>query len=199
MSHDSLYRDPRAGFWREHFEAALAYDDYLDGSDAIHADKWRALAKQLPTLPEDDRNRLQGHRRRLNLLVYSGIWCGDCVRQGPMLHDLAEATGSQVDLRFLDRDHSEPLQDELRILGATRVPVAVFLTEDFHEIGRFGDRLLTIYRAKFERELGEACSSGLFAPPVAELKAELCEWRDIFERMLIMARLAPPLRARYED
>ena len=66
-------------------------------------------------------------------------------------------------------------------------------------MGRFGDRLLSAYRAKAARELGEACSTGLFAPPIDELLAERSEWLDIFERMLLMLRLAPPLRARYGD
>ncbi len=193
------YYDARAGFWREHFERALPYGDYLASGEAIHAEKWRSMAESVPAPDAETRGRLSGHGRRLNVLVYSGIWCGDCVRQGPMLLRLAEAVGDDIDLRFLDRGDSESLQDELRILGALRVPVVVFLTEDFHEVGRFGDRLLTVYRAKCERELGEACSSGIFAPPQAELQGELAEWADIFERMLRMVRLAPPLRARYND
>ena len=32
-----------------------------------------------------------------------------------------------------------------------------------------------------------------------QLAAELAEWADIVERMLLMLRLAPPLRARHGD
>ena len=199
MAEKPKYYDTRAEFWREHFESARAYEDYLAASDPIHADKWREMAKQIPAPDDALRDRLQGHGRRMNVLVYSGIWCGDCVRQGPMLQALVQAAGEVVDLHFFERADSVPLQDELRVLGALRVPVIVFLSEDFHEVGRFGDRLLTVYRAKAERELGQACSTGLFAPPDAELAAELGEWADIFERMLLMLRLSPPLRARYGD
>lgn len=199
MNRDSRYYDLRADFWRDHFEKSESYEGYLDASDEIHADKWREMARTIPALADEDRDRLRGHGRRVNVLVYSGVWCGDCVRQGPMLARLAEAVGDELDLRFIDREASAALGDELRILGAMRVPVVVFLTEDFHEIGRFGDRLLTVYRAKCARELGEACSTGLFAPPPEELRAELAEWTDILERMLRMARLAPPLRARHGD
>ncbi len=125
--------------------------------------------------------------------------CTENVFSVDMFHRIAEAIGSEADLGFVERDSSEELQDELRVLGALRVPVVVFLTEDFHEIGRFGDRLLTVYRAKARNEFGAACSTGLVAPPKDELLAELTEWVDIFERMLLMARLAPPLRARYGD
>jgi len=115
-----------------------------------------------------------------------------------MIRRIAEACASAT-VRVIDRDVSEELKDELRILGAMRVPVVVFLTEEFMEIGRFGDRLLTVYRAKAERELGAACDTGLVAPPQDKLAAEQGEWLDIFERMLLMARLAPGLRQKHGD
>lgn len=199
MAEKPKYYDKRSDFWKKHFERGEDYETYLKNGEADKASKWRAMAENIPTLSDDQTKRLTGHNRRLNILVYSGIWCGDCVRQGPMFHRIAQAVGGGTDLRFVERDDSEDLQDELRVLGALRVPVVVFITEDFHEIGRFGDRLLTVYRAKLRNELGAACSTGLVAPPGEELLAEMGEWVDIFERMLIMARLAPPLRARYDD
>lgn len=199
MPEKPKYYDKRSDFWKKHFERGLAYEAYLKSSESDKAARWAAMAKEVPAPDEEQKKRLAGHNRRLNVLVYSGIWCGDCVRQGPMFHHIAEAIGADADLRFVDRDSSEELQEELRVLGALRVPVVVFLTEDFHEIGRFGDRLLTVYRSKARNELGAACSTGLVAPPKDELLAELNEWVDIFERMLLMARLAPPLRARYGD
>jgi thiol-disulfide isomerase/thioredoxin len=193
------YYDKRSEFWKGFFEQALSYDAYLKSSEADKSAKWSAMAEKVPAVDEQQKQRLSGPPRILNVLVYSGIWCGDCVRQGPMLQRIAEAAGDNVELRLIDRDASEELQDELRILGALRVPVVVFLTEDFHEVGRFGDRLLTVYRAKARNELGAACSTGIVAPPEGELLAEMGEWVDIFERMLTMARLAPPLRERHSD
>jgi hypothetical protein len=135
----------------------------------------------------------------MHVLISSGVWCGDCVRQGPMIHALAEACGPRVQDRWIDRETSAQLQQELRTLGGKRVPVAVFLSEDFFEIGRFGDRMLAAYRAKAARELGPACDAGIVPPPPEQLAAELQEWADIFERMLLMLRLSPQLRARYGD
>ena len=79
-----------------------------------------------------------------------------------------------------------------------RVPMVVFLTEDFHEIGRWGDRPLAVYRDKAVTELGAACPLPGSADGGA-LAAETAEWLDVFERMILMARLAPPLRARHGD
>jgi len=199
MTEKPKYRDKRASFWKEHFDLGMPYEEYLERSDPAHAAKWQKMAAALPALSGEQAARLKNHNRRLNVLVYSGIWCGDCVRQGPMIEAITEAGGPEINLRFIERDASEELQDELRVLGALRVPVVVFFSEDFFEVGRFGDRLLTVYRRKAERETGAACDAGLVAPESEELAAEQAEWIDIFERMLLMLRLAPPLRERYGD
>lgn len=199
MAATQKYFDRRAPFWREHFERALKYEAYLNASDPAQAERWVRMAERIPPLASEQAERLRGHGRRMRVLVYSGVWCGDCVRQGPMLRRIAEACGPDVEIRFIDRDASEELKDELRILGAMRVPIVVFLSEDDFEVGRFGDRLLTIYRAKAAREVGPACSAGIVAPPPDELAAEQGEWVDIFERMLLMLRLSPMLRERYGD
>ncbi|MHC4605595.1 MAG: thioredoxin family protein [Planctomycetota bacterium] len=193
MSEKPIYRDKRSDFWKRIFEEALPYDEYLAASPEDMSARWKTMAGQIPELVADQRARVAGHNRRLNVLVYSGVWCGDCVRQGPMLRVIAEAVGREADLRFVERDASEELQEELRILGALRVPVAVFLSEDFHEIGRFGDRMLTVYRRKARSEPGPA------APSREELALEMEEWVAIFERALLMARLSPPLRERHGD
>ena len=100
----------------------------------------------------------------------------------PIVARLAEAAGPPVDLRFVDRDADAipELRDE-RVLGAMRAPMVVFLTEDFHEIGRYGDRPLTVYREKAATELGAACPLPGSADGGA-LAAETAEWLDVFER-----------------
>jgi hypothetical protein len=193
------YRDARSDFWKRHFEAAIPYDGYLSRSDPQKAARWSALAATIPPLTKEQGDRLSGFGRKLNVLVYSGVWCGDCVRQGPMIEMISRSCGEGVQARFIERDESEPLREELRILGALRVPVAVFLTEDFFEIARFGDRTLSTYRAKARRDIGPACYAGLIPPPADELAAEVEEWVATFERILLMLRLSPMLRERYGD
>lgn len=116
-----------------------------------------------------------------------------------MIRQIVDACDEQVELRVIDRDVDEALRDEVRILGAARVPVVVFLTENFHEAGRFGDRMLTTYRRKAETEIGAACAVPTAQLPPEELGAERDEWLDIIERMLLMVRLAPQLRQRHGD
>jgi hypothetical protein len=188
------YLDIRSDFWKSAFEQATDYDTYLRESPASNAARWREAASRLPALAPEDRARLVGHGCPVNLLLVSGVWCGDCVRQGPMIKQLADAVGPDLTLRVIDRDADPAVRDEVRILGAMRVPVAVFLTTHFLEVGRFGDRMLSTYRRKAVTEVGAACPLPTARTPVDELIAERAEWLDIFERMLLMVRLSPVTR-----
>ena len=105
---------------------------------------------------------------------------------------------SRLDLRFVERVN-DALADELRINGAFKVPVVVLLSEDFYEVARIGDRMLSIYRKKAQRELGPACEVGLVPPAAEELAVEIDEWLDEFERAQWILRLSPLLRERYGD
>lgn len=197
------YHDPRSDFWQRCFDQAHDYDTYLADSPDKHSERWVNMAKELPALTDEQVGRLRGYNRKLNVLVSSGVWCGDCVRQVPMhkqIVDAANADGDgNVKLRIIDRDADEQLREELRIVGAMRVPMVVFLSEDFWEVQREGDRSLTAYRLKAEREVGAACALGIIAPPPDELAAEQAEWVDAFEQALLKLRLSPPLREQYGD
>jgi thiol-disulfide isomerase/thioredoxin len=148
-------------------------------------------------LNDEHAKRLEGYNRVLRVLFYCGSWCFDCARAGPILKRLVEAAGPKVEMRLIDREASDELKDELRLLGATRVPVAVFLTEDFWEVARVGDRTLSVYRSKMAREIGRGVDQGILSPQAKQ--RELEEWLDVVERALIMVRIAPLLRKRYGD
>jgi len=197
MAEPPKYFDPHSDLWRAAFDAGKPYEQYLADAPPDKADRWREMAEQTPPLNDQQADRLAGFNRTLNAVALSGVWCGDCVRQGPMLHRIATTAG--VDLRWVERDDLPQFRDELRIAGAMRVPVVLFCTEDFWELGRFGDRLLTVYRRKLANEMGAACPVPYATPPEGELAAEQGEWVDIVERMLLIARLSPPLREKHGD
>ena len=194
----AAYFDRRSRLFETAFASALPYSDYLATGDRRERAVWSATEATLPPLPDDAAVRLDTAGRCLNLLCLSGIWCSDCARSVPIVGRLARTAGPSVSLRVLDRDRMPEVRDELRVLGAMRVPMVVFLTEDFHEVGRYGDRPLAVYRKKAAIELGAACPLPGKADPEA-LAAETGEWLEFFERMILMARLAPPLCARHGD
>ena len=197
LTEKPAYYDVRSDFWRRHWEMAQDYDAFIEGADPRFAERWRERAGRTPELTEEQLSRLKGYERELNVLVYAGAWCGDCARTGPMLKKIADACGEKTTVRVIAREGSEDLQDELRILGALRVPVVVFLSEDFFEVGREGDRTLSVYRAKAAREVGRDFDAGILTPKA--LSAEFDEWVNLFEKTLIKLRLAPFYRKRYGD
>lgn len=197
MSNQADYRDKRSDFFKACFGKALNYRDYLATGEPVHKQRW-GEHYQAVELAEPDKDRIKTFVRRLNVLFMSGIWCGDCVRQGPVVERIAEAS-DLIDLRFIDNKQYPELAEELRLNGASKVPVAVFLSEDFFELARFGDRHLNIYRKKLAEELGPACATGLLVPDENVMHRDLQDWLDIFERVQDMLRLAPMLRKRYND
>ena len=197
MDTTAKYYDRRAEFFKAYFDKGLDYSAYLSTGTPNHKRKWDDFSTKIE-LSVEQRQLLAAFNRQMKILVMSGIWCGDCARQGPLIQALQEAS-SVIETRFIDNRENPELQDELRILGAMRVPVILVLSEDFFEVTRFGDRTLASYRRKAQTELGPACDAGLLPAGDSELRAEAQDWVEIFERCQLMLRLAPMLRERYQD
>ncbi len=180
------------------FTGALGYDAYVKSGKPAHIENWsKVLERAALTGPQ--RGLVESFVRRMNVLVLSGTWCGDCVQQCPILRRIEEANPGRVAVRFLDRDEHRDLSDPVMICGGLRVPTVIFLNEDFEFCGLLGDRTLSRYRALAARQLGPSCP--LPGAPLAqdELNASTQDWVDEFERVQLLLRLSPKLRERYGD
>jgi thiol-disulfide isomerase/thioredoxin len=187
-----------AAFFSKKFDAALSYDDYVATGTDEQRRRWRQVY-DLARLDDAQRRLVGGFVREMNVLVVSGIWCGDCVQQCPLLARVAEANLAKVRLRFVDRDQHRDLIEPLRINGGDRVPVAAFLAEDFEPCAVFGDRTLARYRALAAKQLGAACPIGVVAPDADEMRQTLQDWLNEFERVQLMLRLSARLRQKHGD
>lgn len=193
----ATYFDTHADFFQRYYLQGQPYAAYVASAEPQQVAKVRDYEAAITLTPAQEA-LLRSYTRRMHVLVLSGLWCGDCTRQVPMLASIERAC-PLIEMRYLDsRAHAE-LHNQLRINGALKVPVIVVLTEDFFELARFGDRHLSVYRRKSATELGPACDTGLIPPPDDVLALELAEWCDFFERLQLMLRLAPLLRQRYGD
>src|SRR5690606_22021880 len=119
--------------------------------DAVHA---RAA------LSDAQQQLLQSFRRRMNVLVVAGAWCGDCVDQCPIFDRFA-AENENIHIRYFDRDDHPDLAEELSVCGGARVPAVQFLSEDGYPCGRYGDRTLSKYREIATSQTGAACPTGI--------------------------------------
>lgn len=106
----------------------------------------------------------------MHVLCLAGAWCGDCVLQGPILQRVSEAS-----------------------------PAVVFLSEDFEECGRYGDRTIAMYRRMAHERLGAACPTGLAVPEDGYVDAVIGDWMDEVERVQLLLRLSPRLRLKHSD
>ncbi|MBI4278168.1 MAG: thioredoxin family protein [Armatimonadetes bacterium] len=184
--------------WETEFRAGLEYDAFLEKfATPQHRDRWKTVYDQL-RLTDAQREMLAGFTRRMHILCVTGAWCGDCVRQCPIIQRIAEAA-PMISYRLVDRDDRPDVQREVALNQGLRVPVFVFLSEDFHECGRYGDRVLAYYRQMAQDQLGPACPTGIVAPGSQLLQEATQQWLNEVERVQLMLRLSKRLRARHGD
>src|SRR5579875_2110824 len=188
----------QASFLAEKFAAALPYDRYVRTGNGEQQQRWQQVYTAAQAT-EPQKQLVGGFVRDMKVLIVSGIWCGDCVQQCPLLQRIAEANPSRIDLRLLDRDQHRDLTEKVRINAGDRVPVALFLAEDHEPCSVLGDRTLNRYRALAARQLGPSCPTGIVAPPADELAATVQDWLNEFERVQLMLRLSSRLRQKHND
>lgn len=132
------------------------------------------------------------------------------VRIGDVMTDLGFISAAQRDLALAAQSGYESFDSwdlavarELAICGAPRVPVFVFLSEDWFECERFGDRTLATYRERARKQLsgleGATCPTGLMAPDPNLLAANVAEWLSHIERVQWMLLTSPRLTAKHGE
>jgi len=194
--------------WQEAYTRALPYEEFLAryGTEA-HRQRWQAASARA-ALTGAQRTLLEGFQRQMHLLCLAGTWCGDCVRDGAILQRIVESA-PRAEMRFLDRDENSEIAQTLAINGGLRIPIVVFLSEDFIECARYGERTLATYRKMAAERLGTAAAddgaehapvvAGAPATPEEYYAAVVQDWMDEIERVQLLLRLSPRLRALHGD
>ncbi|MDX2132731.1 MAG: thioredoxin family protein [Planctomycetota bacterium] len=187
---------------RSKFADAMPYDAYIRSGTPSQLDAWRSferVARNHASLDSHQRSAMSDFARRVNVLVLSGLWCGDCVAQCPLLQIIAEGKPDLIDLRFLDRDAHADLAEMVMIAGGRRVPTAIFMNEDYEFVSLMGDKSLARLRSLASASLGPSCPLPTAEVPPDEIEATLQDWLREFERVHLLLRLSPKLRERYND
>jgi thiol-disulfide isomerase/thioredoxin len=184
--------------YKKFFSVGLSYHDFL----ARHANsnqqaRWQATYDEVH-LSEPQTSLLKSFKRRQPVLCLAGAWCGDCSQQCPLFERFAQETAN-IELRFLDRDTHPELASEIKICGGGRVPIVVFLSEDYQFVALGGDRTLAKYRNLAKNQLGSSCPTGLVKPEAELFQAVIQEWLDQLERAQLILRLSPRLRQLHND
>jgi len=189
------------------FARAKTYPQYLTTAKPNELANWQNFEARV-RLSADQQQMLKGISRRINILVISGTWCGDCVQQVPILAqaervspaNLASGNASPgIALRLIDRDVEAAFAAPFKICGGQRVPAAIFLNEDFEFVSLIGDKTLSRFRLLAQRTLGAACAVPGAAVPEDEISQCASDWLSEIERVALLLRLSAKLRQRHND
>ena len=173
----------------ENFQQALSYGDFLDRhASPDQRQQWDDFHRSIQ-LTTGQRDLLAGFTRQQRVLCLAGSWCGDCVRQGPIAQAIADANPC-IDLRLIDRDHDASPVADLAINAGARVPVTVFMAEDFEPVSVFGDRTIHYYRHMAAQQFGASCPVPGAGLPDDVQAAAVQDWLDEFERVHLLLRLS---------
>jgi thiol-disulfide isomerase/thioredoxin len=182
----------------DRFASALPYDRYVQTGNEEQQRRWKQVY-DAARLNDTQKGLVAGFVRNMKILIFSGIWCGDCIQQCPLIQRIVEANPARIDLRFVERPRESELPSEVRINAGSRVPVVIFLSEDNEWCATAGDRTIHRYRALAHARLGPLCPTGIVAPEKDELDATLTDWLNEVERVQLMLRLTPRFRQKYQD
>jgi thiol-disulfide isomerase/thioredoxin len=182
----------------ERFSAALPMDHFLSKyGSAAHRDRWKSTYDAVQ-LTASQKELLGSFKRKTNVMVLAGAWCGDCSGQCPIFGRFAEAA-PVLNVRYLDNADHADVQHELSINGGKRVPVAVFFSEDGYEVLRYGERPLSKYREMIRNSTGDSCPTGIGVSKDPLLVQITQDWLNEFERVQWILRLSARLRKMHGD
>ena len=182
-----------APFLESKHSAGLLYEQYIQSGTDQQYEDWKAIYDQ-SALTDRQKQLLGSFERKMNVIALSGIWCGDCVQQGPLVARIAEAAPQSILLRWLDRGQHLDLQAQVAINAGHRVPVLIFCAQDFELVSWYGNRTLHRYRAVAQQQLGPSCPMPGAAVPDQQQHETLQDWLDQFERVHLLLRLSTRLR-----
>lgn len=89
---------------------------------------------------EDDRDFFDSlsNRDDLRCIILAADWCGDVVRNIPVVFRSLEISGIQVEVMI--KEQHEDLMDEYLTLGGKSIPVVIFADTGGHVLGQWGPR-----------------------------------------------------------
>ena len=73
----------RDAYFSDQFTSGLPYGQYLQNGDAEQKRRWTQVY-DAAHLNGEQTELVGSFARQMKILVFSGLWCGDCVQQCPL-------------------------------------------------------------------------------------------------------------------
>ena len=140
--------------WKSIFTSGLAYDPWLQsGTSPENRDRMETLRQSLVLEPQVA-GALAALPRPVRVVAIAEDWCGDVVRQVPVLVRMAQAAPN-LEVRFVTRAQYPEVFVRFLTNGGEAIPKFIFLSEAWVECGNWGPMAAPL------RELiarGKACN-----------------------------------------
>jgi thioredoxin family protein len=123
--------------FRELWQNALSYQDFIAGCKAEHCGLWEGVYK-LARIPAWAAAAVPAGTVR-KLLVIAEDWCGDASNTVPVVAKLVD-TVPGLELKVILRDANSEVMDRYLTNGSRSIPVVIALDEEYRELGHWGPR-----------------------------------------------------------
>ncbi len=91
-------------------------------------------------IPEPVVQKIKSLKRAVNVIAIIEDWCGDVRRNAPVLAKLCALNPEKLKLKCVDKETKPDLMVRYMTNAAEAIPIFVFFTDTFVEIGNWGPR-----------------------------------------------------------
>lgn len=114
------------------------------------------------------------HRDDIRVLILAADWCGDVVRNIPVVFHALETAGIPTEVLILEENFD--VMDEFLTLGGRSVPVVIFVDTGGHVLGSWGPRPKHVqqYMIAFKQENPDREASD-YAENMAIVRSQMTE------------------------
>ncbi|MFX0092589.1 MAG: thioredoxin family protein [Candidatus Hodarchaeota archaeon] len=124
------------------------YESYLKTMTDSQKEMWKENYEKV-SLNEEIKQVLRSPSRPINIVAFSGAWCGECAMTVPILAQMASMS-KFLTLHIIDRDQSPELYEPFTPNGDKRVPVVIFTSEDYFVITQWVERCAIKFEMMWE-------------------------------------------------
>ena len=134
------------------WEAGQHFGDWLAAAKPPMREEMEQIYKDV-VLPPGDAHFLHVIEGPVHVLAIAEDWCGDVRRNTPVLARMC-AAGPNLHLRLVAKEADPHLMARYLTNGAEAIPIFIFLSPQFVEVGHWGPRP---YECKRLMARGKAC------------------------------------------
>lgn len=121
------------------FRTGLKPQQFIDGMTR-NQEEFKSGYDQFQWTNDEDREFFESlnHRDDIRVLILAADWCGDVVRNIPVVFRALEVSGFPVEVLILEENLD--LMDQFLTMGGRSVPIVIFADTGGHVLGQWGPR-----------------------------------------------------------